>query len=146
MEAQHINKAKLILNKKVTYKSKAFTITNIKSVANKTVVSTDSQTFVFFPSEYIAFLEEVKLVTLDTREFRPHVTSQQQEAVKTNLAIYEPTASQKKVQDALINMLDKVQNNVEYIPQAKAVCDIANTMVNMEKTQIQLMQLARQIK
>lgn len=45
-----------------------------------------------------------------------------------------------------MDMLKKVSTSPNAIPQAKAVCDIANTMVNIQKNEIQLIQMVNKIK
>jgi len=59
---------------------------------------------------------------------------------------YQPTKENVIVKETLMDMLKKVSANPSAIPQAKAVCDIANTMVNIQKNEIQLIQMANKLK
>lgn len=59
---------------------------------------------------------------------------------------YAPTEENLKVKSALLDMLDKVTRNPAHIAQAKAVCDIANTMVNIQKNEISLIQMMKKSK
>lgn len=59
---------------------------------------------------------------------------------------YNPTAENVLVKNALMDMLKKVSTSSSAIPQAKAVCDIANTMVNIQKNEIQLIQMVNKNK
>ncbi|WP_026730182.1 hypothetical protein [Flavobacterium denitrificans] len=59
---------------------------------------------------------------------------------------YKPTKENIIVKETLMDMLKKVAANPSAIPQAKAVCDIANTMVNIQKNEIQLIQMVNKSK
>ncbi len=61
----------------------------------------------------------------------------------TQIVGYTPTKENTKIKDALLDMLDKVSKNPVHISQAKAVCDIANTMVNIQKNEIALIQMMK---
>lgn len=126
---------------------KQFNATNFKQGPSNTVIFTKERTFNLLNSEVQHFLNTIEIADKMVAEFKPkqHKKMKQETlpAEKVDLNIFEPSATQKKTQEALSNMLDKVlAGDANAIPQAKAVCDIANTMVNMEKSQIQLMQLA----
>lgn len=73
-------------------------------------------------------------------------TSETNESSDIEVSNYQPTKENVKVKEALMNMLDKVSTNTAFIPQAKAVCDIANTMVNIQKNEIQLIQMVNRVK
>jgi len=62
------------------------------------------------------------------------------------VAGYNPTEENIQVKNALMDMLKKVSTSSHAIAQAKAVCDIANTMVNIQKNEIQLIQMVNKIK
>lgn len=126
---------------------KKFNATNFKQGSSNTIIFTKERTFNLLNSEVEHFLNAIEIADKMVAEFKPkqHQKMKQETlpAEKVDLNIFEPSATQKKTQKALSDMLDKViSGDANAIPQAKAVCDIANTMVNMEKSQIQLLQLA----
>lgn len=125
---------------------KKYTLNDIKYNDVSTVLFTDKRTFNLLKHEIKNFLNLIEVVeakepfkaNLNDEKNLPSTNTQ-----KIDLSVFEPTETQLKTQNALTDMLDKVlAGDKDAIPQAKAVCDIANTMVNMEKSQIQLMQLA----
>lgn len=126
--------------------NREFKATDVKYTTTSSVLFTDKRTFNFLKSEIRNFLNLIEIIeakepfkaNLNDNESLPSTNNK-----KINLSVFEPTETQLKTQKALTDMLDKVlAGDKDAIPQAKAVCDIANTMVNMEKSQIQLMQLA----
>lgn len=126
--------------------NREFKATDVKYTTTNSVLFTDKRTFNFLKSEIKNFLNLIEIIeakepfkaNLNDNENLPSTNNQ-----KIDLSVFEPTETQLKTQKALTDMLDKVlAGDKDAIPQAKAVCDIANTMVNMEKSQIQLMQLA----
>jgi len=58
-----------------------------------------------------------------------------------DLVGYQPSAESIAIKNALSDMLTKVSQSDKYIPQAKAICDISNTMINMQKNEIAIVQL-----
>jgi hypothetical protein len=151
------NSAKLedLIGRDVIYEHDKFKVMDFKQVGQNSVVKTSKKTMVLKPHEVVYFLDNLDVVT-DAQRKKPFALSneivgqpnskQLPTSIKQNLSIYEPTQAQKKVQEALLNMLDKVQNNPEHIQQAHSVCLLANTMVNVERSQIAMMQLAHKLK
>ena len=122
-----------------------FTVNEVKYNRTNSILFTNRRTFNLLKSEIKHFLESIEIIE-KKESFKATTEDRVLPSVKTekvNLSVFEPTEAQIKTQEALSTMLDKVlAGEKEAIPQAKAICDIANTMVNMEKSQIQLMQLA----
>ncbi|PIF33013.1 hypothetical protein CLU81_3583 [Flavobacterium sp. 9] len=73
-------------------------------------------------------------------------TSEDSSPVSVEVSNYKPTKENAIVKETLMEMLKKVSTNPGMIPQAKAVCDIANTMVNIQKNEIQMIQMVNKIK
>ena len=142
------------LGKTFKFENSKFQLNEVTEKLGKFVLKTDRRTFVLTSVELQSFLEDISIV--ENVPFIPTLHKEKQEVTKPektetttetiDLQIYTPTDTQKKIQDSLIAMLEKVQTNPEAIPQAKAVCDIANTMVNMEKNQINLMNAVKRKK
>lgn len=130
-----------LVDTRIKYEGRLYDITNFKETQRNIVVFSKQRSFVLQHQELDNWLESVKI--LETKEFDFPSIKQPEETEKVSLQIFEPTQAQKDVQEALLDILKKVKTDPAIIPQAKAVCEIANTMVNMEKTQIQLINLAK---
>lgn len=87
-------------------------------------------------AEQLECTNENSLITTETTE----------ESNDVAVSNYRPTKENTIVKEALMDMLKKVSSSPHAIPQAKAVCDIANTMVNIQKNEIQLIQMANKLK
>lgn len=86
--------------------------------------------------------------TVHSQENENHLSTTSNIVEPNNLEIsnYKPTKENALVKETLMEMLKKVSLSPNMIPQAKAVCDIANTMVNIQKNEIQLIQMVNKIK
>lgn len=80
------------------------------------------------------------------KETQLPTTSEVSTPVSIEVSNYKPTAENAMVKATLMDMLKKVSASPSAIPQAKAVCDIANTMVNIQKNEIQMIQMVNKIK
>jgi hypothetical protein len=80
------------------------------------------------------------------KENQLYTTSDPNESSNIEVLNYKPTKENVQVKEALMDMLKKVSASPNTIPQAKAVCDIANTMVNIQKNEIQMIQMVNRIK
>lgn len=91
---------------------------------------------------------ENQKITPESQEKENQVTTKSEVQVSNNIEVmnYKPTAENALVKESLMDMLKKVSASPSAIPQAKAVCDIANTMVNIQKNEIQLIQMVNKIK
>ncbi|QLE02902.1 hypothetical protein HX109_15485 [Galbibacter sp. BG1] len=47
-----------------------------------------------------------------------------------------------KLNDGLMDAFERVQNDENFIPKAKQMCDIVNSVTNLQKTKISLLKLA----
>ncbi len=54
---------------------------------------------------------------------------------------YTPSAENVELKSTLMEMLAKVKGTPAAIPQAKAVCEIANTMINIQKTELEMVRM-----
>ena len=137
-----------LIGKTIKYENKEYTVKSHKKAPNHltTLVFTDRRTFNFDEGQLKDFLLELTVLDQSKEMFIPDpskIQTKNPEPEKIDLQIYEPTSTQKEIQTSLVDMLKLVKSDPKHIPQAKAVCEIANTMVNMEKAQIELMKLAR---
>lgn len=60
---------------------------------------------------------------------------------KRETIVYEPTKESESVKASLMEVLQKVKEDPSYIPQAKAVCDVVNQIVNVQKTEVQMLEI-----
>lgn len=131
---------------------KQFTVSNHKINASNTILFTDQRTFNLLNSEVEAFLSCIEIIEENKiHNAEAPSSSTLPEVTKVDLQLFEATPTQKKTQEALSKMLDKILSDDKEVrlaamPQAKAVCDIANAMVNMEKSQREWVKLATQRK
>lgn len=144
MNESQIKKLDNLIDKNIKYKEKYYLIKKYKTVNSLLMVITNSTTFNFLPTEIDPFLDELifhEVADITPINWEPTIKENtlpvKSNNTKVDLAVFEPTESQKAIQNSLIEMLEKVKDDPKNIPQAKAVVDIANAMVNMEKTQIQ---------
>jgi len=92
-------------------------------------------------------MENNKIVDQDQEKQNQVATTQHSnELSNQEVSNYKPTKENVQVKEALMSMLAKVSASPSAIPQAKAVCDIANTMVNIQKNEIQMIQMVNKIK
>ncbi|MBS3993145.1 MAG: hypothetical protein KGZ87_05470 [Bacteroidetes bacterium] len=124
---QLIGKTKVYLGKKIVIKS-------YKEITGSVIViKTDGLTYSFLPHEMEEFFKELKEVPKNL----PEVKSK-----KTEITIngYQPTAENITLKESLINVLKEINNNAsdETIKKASSICAVANTMVNIQKAEIYL--------
>lgn len=144
-------KLQALEGKTLNYKGVTLILQNISKVRQNYVLKTDKRTMVLNEYELTKFLQEVQVIAKSAvstfklpKDPKGIITPPNKETIQ--LSIYEATPAQKKVQEALLTCLEKVQKDKEWITQAKAVCDIANTMVNVERSQIELIKLSQNLK
>lgn len=64
---------------------------------------------------------------------------------KRETAIYEPTKESVAIKNSLMEVLAKVKEDPSFIPQAKVICEVVSQVVNVQKTEIQMLQIASKI-
>lgn len=136
METVHKNQLNELMNKTFVYKNKQITLLSYKQVNSTIVISTSKQTINFLESELNQFYKDLELVTLpEAKSFKP----------SPQIVDYQKTEIHTKLESALSTMIDKVLENKEAIPQATALCNITNSMVNLEKQQINFLKATGKI-
>jgi hypothetical protein len=127
--------------------NKIYKLNNFRETQSNVILLTDKRTFNLLISEIEDFLEAIEIYK-HKEGFIPTTNTEPQnfpsaQKQNINLVNFEATETQKKTQKALSDLIDLVlAGDQTAIPKAKAVCDIANTMVNMEKSQTELIKLA----
>lgn len=122
----------------VHYEKQNITIKKFKEIAGNICVVTDLRTFQFYPDEIQEkFLDKIS----DAKEegtFTPPTKIEE----KSFVALPEENNT---VKGALLEALKKVKDDPNYLQQAKGICEIANTMVNIQKTEIEMIKLQKDL-
>lgn len=136
----------LLIDKKFNYKDKIITITKWKKVGVTYVVFTDKQTYNFFENEIDFFIDnlipvrvKLKEGVLEKRQIELKNVSIQEENMEVQ-QVYS-NIELKKETDLSVILLDtiqKVQKDKNYIGQANAICNIVSQMINIKKLELQL--------
>lgn len=135
------NRLSMLVGKTVTFKGKEHFIERYKSISTgKICVFTHLETLTFLDSEVELFLNEVS--DPKDKDFR---TTALVSPVSNMLSRYQPSAENVELKASLMEMLAQVKKSPEKIEQAKSVVSIANTMVNIQKTEIEIIKLANKL-
>ena len=140
MKTETISKLDALVGKKFKKDRKEFGITSYKQVNILIVVLTNNGTFNFYEKELDEFI-----ATLDPVVGNFTLVAQSEPKKPTIPApiVYQKTETHQKLEDSLNAMIDKVMDNKEAIPQAAALCNLTNTMINLEKQQLNLLKAAK---
>lgn len=143
-----------------------FKVSGYKEFESGTVVITaDTKTVNLLPQEFQAFFDSLKEVDpgiiipeptdkIKFPEVKTHVVSSEKklpEAKNENTTTTElvdqnqVTSQSVTMKNALMQMLEKVSADPKLIPQAKAMVDISNTIVNIQKVELQAVDLAQRL-
>lgn len=134
-------KIEALLNKNLLYKGKEICITSYKQVSGQTILfKGNKQLFGSFnDDQFQAFLNQLE-EPIEKMSFVPKketITEQLQEEKQENLSIISENQTIKKT---LLQTLNLIIKDKEYIPQANAVCKVVNAMVNVQKTELQILE------
>ena len=132
----------LLIDKKFNYKDKIITITKWKRVGTTYVVFTDKQTYNFFENEIDLFIEQLQPLRVKLKE--GVLEKRQLELKKMEVQQTYSNIEEKEEQDLSIILLDtiqKVQKDKDYIGQANAICNVVSQMTNIKKLELQINKL-----
>lgn len=126
-----------ITGKAYSYKGENISISKYKKTDSTVVIFINNRPRNFLFSEAEVFINSLeppidKPIT-DTLK-KPSIPSS-----KKSLEIYEPTAENKEVKETLLETLKKVKTDPDFIPQAQAICNVVNQIVQVQKTEIQML-------
>ncbi|RUT68664.1 hypothetical protein D0817_20095 [Flavobacterium cupreum] len=126
-----------IIGKSFNYNGEDLYFERFKEISTgKICVFTHKSTLHFYESEIEGFLKN--LTDCKVENFREKaLVSQNTKA----LSGYTPSAENVEMKATLMEMLAKVKSNPNAIPQAKATCDIVNTMINIQKTELDMIKM-----
>lgn len=129
------------------YEGKRFDVVDVKRQFEKNVIKTKQRVFVFFDEEFTDFLSKIKMI--DPLE-KPAYTPQKNEVVETkvvNIIEHRFVIPEESMQvtDALMNMFNKLSGapTEEDYKQAKAMSEMADTIVKVEQTKINFLRLQK---
>ena len=134
-----------LINKKFNYQGKDIKITRYKNVTGLIVVFTDSLTYNFRVEEIQEFINSLRPILQNDKKVTKHVEVSPPEKSPQSLVTYSKSPTHIKLESSLSDMIDKVITDKSAIPQAVALCNIANTMVNIEKQQINFLKATNQL-
>ncbi|MGE4345917.1 MAG: hypothetical protein AB7D46_00740 [Flavobacteriaceae bacterium] len=130
------NRLDEVVGKEFNYKGKDVTITKYKDVGGtNVVVFMDDRPTNLLLHEVDTFLTELYSPLGKT------TTPAQIVVPKNELLVFEPTKENGEVKETLLEILRKVKEDKAYIPQAQAVCGVVNQLVNVQKTEIQMLNI-----
>ena len=143
-----------------------FKVGGYKEFESGTVVITaDTKTVNLLPQEFQAFFDSLKEVDpgiiipeatdkIKFTELKTPVAASEKklpeaknENATTTVLVDENQVTSQSVtmKNALMQMLENVSKDPKLIPQAKAMVDISNTIVNIQKVEIQAVDLAQRL-
>ena len=142
MQNRIIPELDAVLGKTFKYKGKVITLKSYKDINGTVAVLTDKQTITKYAYEINNFVQQLEPTDMlpsapDDKGSSPAETPQSFSYQKSPIHI--------KLENALSKMIDQVEASEKAIPQAKALCDITNSMVNLEKQQILMLKATGQI-
>lgn len=125
---------------RLQYKGQQMIISGVKVNRDKLSIFTDVRTFVLFPSEADAMLEEIEVIgdVIETTE-----TIGPESSAKVVMSGYSSNAD--KVTEALMAQLEIISKSDKIVQsqldKAKAMSQLANTLVNVEKVKLEYLNL-----
>lgn len=135
------NDINIALNKIVglskNYKGQDYYFERFKEISTgKICIYTHLTPLHFYETEIEEFLNS--LTDPVSKDFRDKALVSQNTRM---LQGYSPSAENIEIKAALMETLAKVKTNPVHIPEAKAVCEIVNTMVNVQKTELEMIKI-----
>ena len=122
----------------VHYEKQNIKIEKYKEVAGNICVVTNVRTFQFYPEEIQSkFLDKIS----DAKEEGSFIPPTEIEK-KSFVAIPEENIT---VKNTILEMLEKIKKDPSSIDQAKAIFLGVNTLVNVQKTEIELIKLQKDL-
>ena len=124
-----LKKLNSLIGNKYNYRGNTITITDVKLVSTTFVVKTDKRTYNFFESEIDNFISElIDYVEKPKKTFimenTPNIRTVSNE--ENNLSVI------------LLDTIDKLQKDKNYIGQANAICNVVSQMINIKKLELTL--------
>jgi hypothetical protein len=94
----------------------------------------------FTESELDLFFKEIK------KPVETLPTAQQFVIPQEQMVYFEPTKANEDVKNALLDAIKQVKENKNFIAQARAIVDISNAIVNIQKAEHDFIKLSKNLK
>ena len=128
-----------IVGKTYNYKGKNVTIEKYKQVKGMYVV--------FMPGPHNFLMHEVNAFLEMLHEQTPFAKTETQVFVpKKELVTFEPTKENANIKATLLETLEKIKTDPNYLPQASAICNVVNQLVQVQKNEIQMLGIINKFK
>lgn len=143
-----------LIGKSYKYKGKIITIERYKVVGSTNIVVFTPIAFNFYLSEAEEFIIELgtELTPMEKSIFPSTFNDSANapsNAVSTNnsqLRMIEPSKDVLTLKDALLDIVRKVSEDKEFVPQAKVICEAVNSFVALQKNEIDMNRLINKFK
>ena len=144
MDANISNQLNGLVDKTIFYQGQNLKILKWKLVGGNYCIVTDARTLQFYPSEiqlnFLEKYEEEKSEEVIRKDAPPSKVSTE----KPKVAVVIP-AENETIKETLLDIMKKVKEDPAFLAQAKVICEITNTMVNVQKTEIDMVKLQNSI-
>lgn len=139
MQHSHIITLNNLITKTVKYKNESLIIDRFKEISTgRVVVFTHLKTLTFTYEELESFLNEIE----ETKPIDKQLIASGQ--TSKMLSGYTPSAENLEIKSSLMEMLHRVKKNPDEIPTARAVCQIADTLVNIQKSELEAIKFIKE--
>ena len=126
-----------LVGKKIYFNKQMMKFESFKEVNDNICIATSARIFQFYPFEVEEqFLNIISYEKKDGTLAHP--------ADITGALITLP-AENSTIKDTLLEVIKKIKEDPGFLPQAKGVCEAINTMVNVQKTEIEMIKLQKDI-
>lgn len=127
-----------LVNQEFSYKGNNILIQEIKKLSSGfIVIKTSGRSYNFYPDEVRSQFIDLLQPKQEKKELK-HV---KQEEVSVNVLLKQEN---QPVKDALLDALRKVQQDANYVEQATALCNISNSLINIQKMELSFYKLQNQ--
>ena len=121
-----------------SFKGENLTFQKFKEVEDVVTVFTTSRNLNLMPEELEEFLQKLA----DPVSTVPQ-TMTDGSMPATQLEGYTPSPENAIIKNSLMDALKRVQGDPNYIPQAKSIIEISGALIDIQKTEIQMIQITR---
>lgn len=126
----------------VAYQNKEYIIESYKTISSGyIIIRTNKRTFNFLPNELKGFLESLKKVSEPKEIWTPAKVEP-----KTEIVVQLP-AENKPLKNTLLEVLKEIKENPTpgNLKKAESICNVSNTLINIQKTEIQLLRMQKKL-
>lgn len=132
------NQLDALIGETIHYEKQNITIKRYKEVAGCICIVTDVRTLQFYPEE----LQEKFIDKINDEKAKD--TFNPPSPVKKQFLVAVPDEN-VTIKDSLLDALKKVKEDPGYLAQAKSICEITNALVNVQKTEIEMIKLSNEL-